>query len=313
MFVSSAVLAATLALTPAAAQGRDTRPPQTDQTVPVSRGSRLDVSNFAGEVIVRTWDKDTLRVVARHRQGTRVSIRPGSAAVAIQSSTSSGPSGSVDYEITAPAWMPVRVEGTYAFITVEGTHADVSAENVRGDIVIKGVTGAVTARSIEGEVIVEGARGRIAASSVNEGVRVADASGEITVETTNGGIALSGVESASLEAATVNGDITFDGRTTDRGRYRFTSHNGDIVMSLPETANATITVRSYQGDFRSSLALKGPPVAEVRGGRRVSYTLGTGSAEVEVETFSGDIRVRRPGDASDKGRTKDKDKNETSR
>jgi hypothetical protein len=53
----------------------------------------------------------------------------------------------------------------------------------------------------------------------------------------------------------------------------------------------------------------------VRGGRRVSYTLGTGSAEVEVETFSGDIRVRRPGasDASDKGKTKDKDRDEESR
>ena len=304
MFVTSAALTAALTLTVASSGAQDTRPPQTDQTVPVSRGTRLQVNNFAGEVIVRTWEKDTLRVVARHRSGTRVSVRPEPSAVAVSSSTSSGPPGSVDYEISAPAWMPVRVEGTYAFISVEGSQADIAAENVRGDIVIKGGTGTVTARSIEGEVLVEGARGKITVNGVNEGVRVIDATGDILAETTNGDIALSRIESASVEATTVNGDITFEGRIPERGRYRFASHNGDIILMLEETANATITARSYQGDFRSALPVKGPPAGEVRGGRRVAYTLGSGRADIEVETFSGDIRIRRPGETAGKDKSK---------
>jgi hypothetical protein len=100
----------TLALTLALAQGAAPRtsPPQTDETVPVQRGTRLLVNNFAGDVVIHTWDKDAVHVVARHQARTRVSIRPAAAALSISASGAMGPQGSVDYEITAPAWMPAR-------------------------------------------------------------------------------------------------------------------------------------------------------------------------------------------------------------
>src|SRR5687768_1915369 len=94
--------------------------PQTDETVAVQRGSRLSINNFAGEVIVHAWDKDSIRVVARHQARTRVNIRPGSSVVSITSSRTNGGPASVDYDITAPAWMPVRVEGTFNFVTIDG-------------------------------------------------------------------------------------------------------------------------------------------------------------------------------------------------
>ena len=34
----------------------------TDQTVQVSKGTKLDVNNFAGDVIVKVWDRDAVRV-----------------------------------------------------------------------------------------------------------------------------------------------------------------------------------------------------------------------------------------------------------
>ena len=78
-----------IALTLAQAAPRQTAP-QTDETIAVQRGGRLLVNNFAGEVIIRTWDKDALRVVARHQPRTKVSIRPGSSGVSISSSGSMG-------------------------------------------------------------------------------------------------------------------------------------------------------------------------------------------------------------------------------
>lgn len=293
ILATTAALVSALTLAPPM-QAAAPRAPQTDQTVPVSKGTRLGIRNFAGEVVVRTWEKDTLRVLARHGDRKRVNIATPAGSVAI---TSSGPAGSVDYEITAPGWMPIKIEGTYTFITVEGSQGEVSAENVRGDIVIKGGTGLVTARTIEGLIIVEGARGRIHLNAVNEGIRVTGATGDIVAETTNGDVALSRIESASVEVATVNGDVTYEGTLADRGNYRFTSHNGDLLMTVPDTVNATFTVRTYQGDFRSALPVKGPPREELRQGRRNAYTLGTGGAQVEMETFGGDIRLRRPGSA----------------
>ena len=80
---------------------------------------------------------------------------PGTA-VSISASGTMGPQGSVDYDITAPAWLPVKVEGTYNFVTMDGVQGEVFANTVRGDIVIKGGTGSITAKSVEGEVQVDG-------------------------------------------------------------------------------------------------------------------------------------------------------------
>jgi len=273
--------------------GRPQRAPDTDQTVDVTRGTRLSIDNFAGEVVLRTWNRDALRVVARHSSRTKVLIRTRNGVASIDAQGSMGPA-SVDYEITAPAWMAVKIDGTYNYVSIEGTQAEVTASTVRGDITIKGGTGFVTAKSVEGQVTVDGAKGRLNVESVNEGVSLANCSGDIVVTTTNGDISMINVSATSAEATTVNGDITFDG-TLSGGRYRMATHNGDIIVAVPETSNATFSVRTYNGSFNTAFPLKGGNTADARRGRRVTYTLGSGEAEVELETFSGGIRIARPG------------------
>ena len=295
MFITAALIVGVLSTHPIQ-QARDTRTPQTDQTVTVARGARLTVNSFAGEVMVKAWDRDQLRVQARHGARAKVDVRQTANAVVISSDTHGAVS--VDYEINAPAWMPIKVEGTYNFITVEGTQSDVSAETVRGDVVIKGGNGTIVAKSIQGAVSVEGARGRITVSSVNEGARVSASSGDVTAETTNGSISLTKMNSSNVEATTVNGHVVYDGTVADNGRYRFATHNGTITATIPGDANATFNVRTYNGDFASNLNLAGPPRSEARRGRRVSYTLGNGSAEMEMESFGGSIRIQRAGSTS---------------
>jgi DUF4097 and DUF4098 domain-containing protein YvlB len=205
-----------------------------------------------------------------------------------------GPPGSVDYDITAPGWMPIKVEGQFNFITIDGAQAEVFADSVRGDIIIKGGTGFVTAKSIEGEIIVEGARGKVNVSAINQGIKISDSSGDITAESVNGPILMSGIQSSSVDASTTNGNITYDGNLADGGRYTLTTHNGDLVLGVPENASATFTVRTYNGDFRTDLPLEGRlPPDEMHRGKRVTMTLGKGSADVTLESFGGTIRIRK--------------------
>jgi DUF4097 and DUF4098 domain-containing protein YvlB len=288
----TATLVALLTAAASPAQDRPAREPQTDQTVAVSRGSRLSIDNFAGEVVVRAWDKDTLRVQARHASRVRVNIRTVPTGIRLTASAERGPTGSVDYEINAPAWMPIKIDGQFNFVTIEGSQAEIAVDTNRGDVVIKGGNG-VLVKSIEGDVTVEGARGKINVSSVNQGIAISGASGEILAETVNGPISLSRIDASSVEAGTINGNITFEGSAANSGRYRFTSHNGNILVAVPEAASATFYVRTYNGGFNSALPVKGD--TNVRGGRRAMFTLGGGSAEFELESFSGSIRLRKPG------------------
>src|SRR5262249_20710441 len=100
-------------------------------------------------------------------------------------------------------------------------------------------------------------------------------------------------DATSVDASSVNGTITYEGRIADRGHYSFETHNGDLLMGLPENANATFTIRTYQGSFSTDLPLQGVGRTELQRGRRVTTALGTGSADVSLETFGGSIRLRK--------------------
>src|SRR5690348_2252291 len=111
MHTATAVLISTLlAQAPAGAHQGQGRAPQVDQTVPAPRGTRLAVDNYAGEVVVHAWDQDSVRIQARHNNRTKVNVRTSPSAISVEADATSGPAGSVDYEITAPAWMPLKIE-----------------------------------------------------------------------------------------------------------------------------------------------------------------------------------------------------------
>jgi DUF4097 and DUF4098 domain-containing protein YvlB len=243
-----------------------------------------------------------VHVVARHQERMRVNIRPTQAGLSIGASSSRGPQGSVDYEITAPAWMAVRIEGTYNFVTVVGAQSEVFASTVRGDVTITGGTGVVTAKSVEGEVHVDKARGKITVSSVNEKIAISDTSGDISADSINGGVTMTGIDSRSVDVSTVNGDIVFEGRLADNGHYSFDTHNGNLSLGLPDAVNATFSIRTYQGSFSTDLPLQGVTPADLERGRRVTTALGNGSADVTLETFGGSIRLRKGSATRPRGR-----------
>lgn len=266
---------------------------QTDQTIDVKKGVRLEVHNFAGDVIVKVWNRDAVRIEADHSERETVDIRPSDVALIVRGRSRNGPSRPIDYTITVPAWMPVSVDGTNADVTIDGAGADVNVETTRGDILVRGGSGFVSVKSVQGRITIERAKGRIEAQTVNESIRLADVSGDVTAGTTNGGLVLERVDTANLDVYTVNGGIAFDGPIRDKGSYRLTTHNGLVSMAISDKANATLRVRTYGGSFRSTFPLK---LDDQDRRNRFTLTLGDGSARIELESFNGSIALRRPGE-----------------
>ena len=191
-----ALTLAAFAVAPSAAQDRSAGS-RTDESVDVTRGMRFRLESLNGEVTVRGWDKDVVRVQARHNPNERVRIRRGRNVVSVTDEPDRGPSGRVDYAIDLPRWMPLSIEVTFAGITVEGVDSEVAVETVRGHVSIKGGRGTVRAESVEGHVIIEGAKARVEASSVNDLIRIDDVTGDVSAETTNGAITMSRMQSGS--------------------------------------------------------------------------------------------------------------------
>ena len=268
--------------------------PKTDQTLDVAKGTRLVLTNNAGEVIVRTWDREQVRVQASHSEREKVDISNAESTLRVRARSTRGPGVLVDYQLTVPRWMPVNLSGTYLEATIEGTTAEVTVETVHGNVKVVGGSGNVAVRSVEGLITIDKASGKVQATSVNEGIRLSNVSGDMTAETTNGDIIVENAQTSSLDVSTVNGDVTFNGTVRDNGSYRVTTHSGDIRVGLGGANNATVFVRTFQGDFNADFPVQLPEGQTPRSGsKRFNFTLGTGSARIELQSFNGDITLAR--------------------
>jgi DUF4097 and DUF4098 domain-containing protein YvlB len=267
---------------------------QTDTTVPVRSGARLEINNFGGEIAVKTWNRNAVRVVADHSSRDRIQVDASDQVVRVKTEPGRRGPAQIDYAVTVPAWMALNLSGVYTDIRVDGAQNEITAETVQGEVTVLGGSGNVSLKSVMGAVTLEKARGRIDLSSVNEEIRATEVSGDITAETVNGDITLIQIESANTEANTVNGSITYDGTIKDGGRYHFGTHDGDVLVSVPEKANVSVAVSTFNGEFSACF----PVQLTGKTRHRFNFTLGSGSARLELESFGGDIRICPPGQLS---------------
>ena len=265
---------------------------QIDTTVPARQGQRLVVDAYGGEIDVKTWARNAVRVEADPSPRTSVEITSGGGAVSVRTEGRRGPPSAVDLKLTVPVWMGLDLSGVYTDVTATGTRGPISVETVQGEVNVTGGEGLVSLRSVQGQVTLKGAKGRIDVHSVNEDVRISDASGEIVAETVNGEIVLERVDATSLDAGTVNGDVGYDGPIRNGGRYTLSSHNGDVTLAAAEATSATVSVSTFNGEFESVFPVT---LRETRKGKRFSFTLGGGSAQVSLESFQGTVQLVRPG------------------
>src|SRR2546422_6052291 len=231
-------------LTPRAPRAALALMQQPDSPVRGGRGARLEINNFGGEIAVKTWSRNAVRVVAEHSSRDGITVDASDQVVRVKTEGGRRGPSQIDYAVTVPAWMPLNLSGVYTDIKVDGAQNEITAETVQGEITVLGGAGNVSLKSVMGAVTLEKARGRIDLSSVNEEIRATEVSGDITAETVNGGVTLIQIESANAEASTVNGDITYDGTIKDGGRYRFGTHDGDVRVSVARSEEHTSELQS---------------------------------------------------------------------
>ena len=285
----------------------------TDTTFAVGNASRLRVDNMGGEVFVRAWDRDEVRVVADHSRRTVVEIRRTGQAILVQTEGAFF-SGVADFEVWVPPSFNVSVEGWQTSSTVEGTSGDVEVETlngevtvtggrdvlvsvVSGDVTISGASGEVHAEGISGAMRISGVTGSVRAQAVSGAIRISDSGsrgGSVIANSTGGSVVLRGISASRAEAATVAGSIRFEGEIHADGEYFFGTHSGRILLELPVSANADLEIYTLSGridvDHSASLIESG-----ARAGRRSKLRLGEGGTLIEVETYSGAIVVREAG------------------
>lgn len=262
---------------------------QMDTTFAIRPGGELRLEAVNGSVTIDTWDRDAMRVRARHNGRTVIELERSGSDVSIDAQHRGMPQA-VTFEVTVPRNYRIDIEGMSLQITVAGLRGAAMLENAHGAIVVRDVTGPVDIESVSGGVTVENVRGDIVVSTVNEAIGISGSRGNIDASTANGSIVMRNIDSRSVYASTINGLVEYVGTVYDDGDYFLGTHNGRITMSIPAQANARVGIETRNGRVESDFPVR---VEGAREGEH-GFTLGSGSARIDLESYNGTIHLVRP-------------------
>jgi len=289
---AAAAVVATLTLAPGAARAQQGRDESTfTWSKRLSAGAMLTILNGSGPISVREASGDAVEVRAEKRPRSGGSIRDVAFDVRerrdgveictlYDGRTSCDDRGSirnmrvrVDYTVSIPRSMRLKVATGNGAITIERAGAEVSASTGNGPVTIGETEGRVDANTGNGNVQVNGANGPV---SVNTG------SGRITVSTARG----------AVDANTGSGEIDVRiGSTPLDGAMRFNSGSGAIRLTLPADFNGRIDASSGNGTLRSDFEIS---VVGRFDAQHIRGSIGRGGGPVlRMTTGNGTIELRK--------------------
>lgn len=267
-----------------------TPPQQADTTFAVDASGRLQVTQIEGELSVTAWDRGEMRVVAEYDDDEgRIEIRESGGTVHVAAKGEWGEPVWAALDITVPRSMAIEVSGVSLPVSISGPVGDVTVGTAEGDLELEGGSGNVALNVVEGVISVAGASGNIVINAVDGDVTVTEASGVLAVTAVDGDVSLEGIQSENVAVTSVDGDIGYVGSIVDGGRYVLSTHDGDLWVTIPDGTNARVSVDTFSGELDTDFAVE---MEGDFGKKRVSFTIGTGKALVELSVFDGTISLK---------------------
>lgn len=285
LFAVSAIAVLIISLAGSTPARDEKKPKNTGQKVeksyPVDPQPIVTLCVAAGELRVRGWDKNEIRVRSvsetqidfRRIDRTKDTSKPATRVDVMVFDKSIGNQkrdcqAFADVEMEVPSAATVQVQTRDGDITIAGV-AGAYAGSQNGDITIERATKQVEAGSVGGSIYLRNSTGRVSLSSAGGGVEVANirpATDEDTFEvgTVSGDIQLDRVSNAKVMAKTVNGTVMLSGPLVKAGNYAFTNMTGDIVLSLPHDASFQLNAKvsdkhDIVSDFELTYLSEPPP------------------------------------------------------
>lgn len=201
-----------------------------------------------------------------------------------------------EIEIDVPRGASVNIKGQESETKIESVRK-VSVDNVGGDIFLNDIKFGISAKTYRGGITVGKSSGSINLESANGNI-VAYELGPTEVgdyfkaKTINGMITLQQIEHIQTDISSNSGWIRFTSEFLSGGQYAFSTLNGSILLTIPETSSCKITA-SYGGLFGSEIPLKNQKLTNSGGIKNLTGQLGDGGARLNLTTYSGRINIKK--------------------
>lgn len=267
------------------------------ETRAVAADARIDISNVKGSVTVQGWDRAEVEIsgtLGKNAQALKIEGDAAHLRIEVQGPADKGwfnwrsdtLMGDTELQLKVPRQAALEIDSVSADISldkVDGASLDV--DSVSGKLRLDSGAKKIEIDSVSGTVELTASAADTHVETVSGNIRTRGLSGKITLETVSGDIDADSNGYSSLEASSVSGSIRLRGTPADEPRFSVNTMSGDVQLQLPEATSAQLEASSFSGRIRSDFGNVDENELKVR--------LGDGRGKVEVETFSGDIEIRK--------------------
>lgn len=275
-----------------------------NQVRPLSAQGSVSVENMKGRIVVRTWDRAEVGITGTLGEGVEKLLVEGTADdLRIEVRYPSGGGwfgwgGNSDrgepsvIEVSVPARAGVKVDSVSADVDVTGVGgAMLAVDTVSGNVDVRAARpGEANIDSVSGDITLDLETASLSLDSVSGDIRVKGrVTGTVDIETVSGDAELVAGRLGRLSLSSVSGDTRVKAALAPGGRITSDSVSGSLTLGLAPDTSARLRVETFSGGISSPV---GKVQTEQYGpGKQLEARLGTGSGEIRLESFSGDVRV----------------------
>ncbi|NNK37240.1 MAG: DUF4097 family beta strand repeat protein [Xanthomonadales bacterium] len=266
-----------------------------DETLEMPADGLVQVENLAGSVEFATWDRSEAQIrgeAGKDVEDVEISATSNGIQIRVKNPKNRRRVDGTDLYLRVPEQASIEADGVSTDITVNGGSGDsIMLSTVSGDLEVEASPARVELTTVSGDIELEGEVMRSTLESVSGDVTVDGLAGEINLSTVSGDVSLEGGEASRGRFESVSGEMTLSLSVSDGGRLNCDSMSGDITLMLPASQQADFGAQSYSGDIRTDF---GESVSVSRGpGTVLEHAAGDNGAKIRLESFSGDIAIRR--------------------
>lgn len=274
-----------------------------DEKRAVAADAHVEISNVKGSVTVSGWDRNEVAVSGTLGDGAKpLKIEGSDADVRIKvegdgkqgwfSWGSDSRMGPTDLDVKVPRSAALKIEVVSANVSLSGVDgASLDVDSVSGKLRLDSGAGEVDIDSVSGNVDLVGKSAKAHVETVSGSIRTRGLGGKIKYETVSGDIDADNGTYREIDASTVSGDIKLRGKPAPDATVGVESMSGNVHLYLPDDASARLKASSFSGTIRSDFGTVKEP--EHGPGSSLDASVGSGSGQVKIETFSGDVDIRR--------------------
>ena len=260
----------------------------------LSSGGRVEISNVAGSVTVRGWDRNEVQLTGTLGDGQRLDVQNSANRVQLKvvyPQNSRNSRGAV-LELRVPRGSELQAGTVSAALDV----ADVDlrrlqASTVSGGIRANGQAGESSLTSVSGAIRSQLRTSRLELRSVSGAINAAGTSGgEVSANSVSGGVELDLSAVQRLDVETVSGSLGVrSAGLQPGGRISLQTVSAPITLTLPARTSAQLKVKSFSGSIRSDVGeVERPGYGP---GTHLDARIGGGDGDITINSHSGSVRV----------------------